>query len=126
MILEKYGSELILDMKGCNPGKFNQSDIESFMVALCEHIDMERADLYFWDYEDDEEAKKAAPDHLCGTTAIQFIQTSNITIHTLDRTGSVMLNIFSCKDFDHQSAIEFCAKFFSSKEVRSQSIERFA
>lgn len=123
--MKQYGTELILDMKGGDPKKFTRVQIEVFMKELCDLLGMERADLHFWDY-DNEEEKAEAPDHLCGTTAIQFIYTSNITIHTLDRTGSVMLNIFSCKSFDHEEATRFCISFFSVHTYKSQTIGRYS
>ena len=62
--------------------------------------------------------------HLKGTTAVQFIMTSNIVIHTLDLMGNVYINIFSCKEFDPEDAAEFTAKWFKGKVVNSQVIDR--
>ncbi len=106
-----YGRELILDMYGCDPLLFSRLHIKQFLIELCELIDMERCDLHFWDYEDLEEKAKAPP-HLDGTSAVQFIKTSNITIHTLDKIGEVYLNLFTCKDFDVKKAVGFILKSF--------------
>ena len=88
-----YGVELILDLHQCET-PFSQQTIRRFMEELCNLIHMERADLHFWDYETVEE-KDAAPPHLAGTSAVQFITTSNVTIHTLDKLRAVYLNIFT-------------------------------
>ena len=44
-----YGQELILDLHDCDASRFSRSSIQTFLKELCEQIDMERCDLYFWD-----------------------------------------------------------------------------
>jgi S-adenosylmethionine/arginine decarboxylase-like enzyme len=93
-----YGKEVILDIHDCKV-LFTRKSIEQFCVELCELLDMVREDLFFWDYEDPDEYAKAPP-HLKGISAVQFIRTSNITIHTLDELKRIYLNVFSCKPFN--------------------------
>lgn len=108
---DSYGMELIMDIHNCNVVKFNRIDLTIYVEELCELIDMEREDLCFWDYEDSESYEKA-PSHLKGTSLVQFIKTSNITIHTLDDLGKVFINIFTCKDFSTEKAMAFSERFF--------------
>ena len=117
-----YGKEVIIDLKDCNPAKFTRTLIEDYFIELCDRIDMERRDLFWWDYAGYPEAYAAAPDHLKGTSAVQFIRTSNITIHTLDVLKTCHLNIFSCKDFDPQVAIDFSVEFFEGVLTREPAI----
>lgn len=117
-----YGKEIILDIHDCDTS-FTRATIENFMVVLCDAIGMERADLHFWDYEDEDE-KNAAPDHLAGTSAVQFITTSNVTIHTLDRLRSVYLNIFTCGDLNFEQTARFCAEYWRGDIVKSALLER--
>ena len=79
-----YGKELILDIHECDPTKFTRDSLTNFFEILCDKIDMVAEDLYFWDYEGYPEEYKKDPDDIKGTSAIQFIRTSNITVHTLD------------------------------------------
>ena len=104
-----YGRELVVDLSDCKT-PFDRNSIAKFMVELCDLLGMVRADLHFWDY-DDEKEKAAAPPHLAGTSAVQFITTSNITIHTLDKMNAVYLNIFTCGDLDGKIVEMFCGKF---------------
>lgn len=122
--MENYGKELILDLHDCDTSRFNRADLEIFFMELCESIDMKREDLHFWDYEGKPEEYEKAPPHLKGTSAIQFIQTSNITIHTLDDMKRIYLNIFSCKDFDSDLVAVFCVKFFGGRLVKAKEIDR--
>jgi len=85
---------------------------------------MKRSRLVWWDdYGVPIEEQQTEP-HLKGTSAIQFIITSNITIHTLDLLENVYLNIFSCKEFDSNVVISFSEKWFKGKAVNSQVIQR--
>ena len=122
--MTNYGKELVLDLHHCNPALFNREDIRRFFEALCERIDMEACDLHFWDDLESPEEEKETEPHLVGTSAIQFIKTSNITIHTLDLLERVYLNIFSCKDFDADAAANFCVDFFGGKIINRAELDR--
>ena len=56
-----YGMELVLDLKNADTSRFTRENIESYLEVLCTGLGLERAELHFWDYEGDEEAKKQAP-----------------------------------------------------------------
>lgn len=119
-----YGKELILDLHNCNSATFTRKSIESYFKALCDLIKMERSELYWWDdYGVPPEEQETEP-HLKGISAIQFITTSNVTIHTLDILKNVYLNIFSCKDFDTDATKTFSKNWFKGEIVNSQIIQR--
>lgn len=110
-----YGKELIIDLENCDPSLFTRKYIEQYFINLCELIDMQRCELHFWDdIEVPEEDRQTSP-HTKGTSAVQFILTSNITIHTLDLLEQVYINIFSCKDFDCQKASLFTKDYFKGQ-----------
>jgi S-adenosylmethionine/arginine decarboxylase-like enzyme len=121
-----YGKELILDIHDCDVSKFNRKDIEAYLVELCDDvIDMQRADLHWWDYEDeDQEDYDAAPSHLKGTSCVQFITTSDIVIHSLDDLKKIFINIFSCKDFNSIETSLFTEKFFGGKIAKMNVFTR--
>lgn len=122
--MNSYGKELILDIHNCDSSKFNRRSIKNYIQRLCELIEMERCKLCWWDdYGVPVEEQETEP-HLKGTTAVQFIKTSNILIHTLDLLKNVYINIFSCKDFDADLAKNFSKEWFKGKIVNSQIIER--
>lgn len=119
-----YGKELILDLHECDPSTFTRTSIEAFMVELCKGIDMEASDLHFWDDLDAPLEEKETEPHLVGTSAVQFIKTSNITIHTLDIMKRVYLNIFSCKEFDGRVATKFAVDWFRGELRQRRTINR--
>lgn len=122
--MKPYGKELIMDLHDCNPKTFNRAAIQHFCTVLCVQLRMTPADIHFWDYVDSPEEYDADPDHLKGTSVIQFIRTSNITIHTLDILKTVYLNIFSCKDFDSEIAAQSAMNFFEGKIAQQVMIDR--
>ena len=119
-----YGSELILDLHGCDASKFNRPSLEDYFENICEAIDMERCDLHFWDDVGVPEDEQQTSPHTKGTSAVQFILTSTIVIHTLDLLEAAYINIFSCKSFDPKIAEEITKEWFGAKECRTHFIER--
>ena len=119
-----YGYELIMDLHGCNAEKFTREDLNEFFIKLCELIKMQRCELYFWDDVGVPIEEQQTSPHTKGTSAVQFILTSSIVIHTLDLMEAVYINIFSCNYFDENVALEFTKKWFSSNECISHYIKR--
>ena len=119
-----YGYELVLDLHGCNPAKFNRADIDRYFTELCERISMEKCEVHFWDDVGvPEEAQQTSP-QTKGTSAVCFILTSTIVVHTLDDLGTVYVNIFSCKAFDPDLAAGFTKEWFEAASCDPTFIER--
>ena len=121
---DDYGMELVLDLHDCNPDTFTREAIESYFADLCELIGMERCALHFWDDEAVPEADRQTNPKTKGTSAVQFILTSSIVIHTLDLLRAVYLNVFSCKRFDADAAAKFSASTFGSRRWTARVLRR--
>lgn len=122
--MEKYGVELILDLHGCDVATFTRPSITRYFEQLCELIDMKRETLVFWDDLDVPEEDKQTSPHTQGTSAVQFILTSSIVIHTLDQLRAVYINMFSCKEFDPKLAEQFTVEWFAASDCTARYIER--
>ncbi len=107
-----YGKELIVDLKNCDSSKFTRKAIEQYMIWLCDLIGMTRCELIFWDDLDVPQEERQTSLHTKGTSATQWILTSNITIHTLDLVDEAYINIHSCKEFNERDAALFTRHFF--------------
>lgn len=117
-----YGVELIINASGCDPSVMTRKKLARFIAELCEQIDMNRAlEPYFWD---EENGGATDEPHLKGISVFQFIETSNIAIHTLTTLEVVFLNIFSCKSFDKKVVENFVKQYFKARHIDSQLIER--
>jgi len=122
--MNTYGQELILDLKDCDPKTFNRESITEFFNRLCYLIDMEKGDLYFWDDVGVPPEECQTDPNTKGTSAVQFIITSSIVIHTLDLLGTVYLNLFSCKAFDAGEAEELTRVWFDGEVVKRTEVDR--
>ena len=120
---KNYGKELIVDLHNCDPSTFSRKIIGRYFKELCKLIDMKRCELYWWDDYGLPPEKRQTKPHLKGTSAVQFIMTSNIVIHTLDILKNVYINIFSCKNFDAHKAMNFTKKWFRGNIVNYKVIE---
>ena len=119
-----YGIELILDLHDCDASKFTRRDIEQFFEKVCELIKMDRCDLHFWDDVGVPEEEQQIHPKTKGTSAVQFILTSTIVIHTLDLMKAAYVNIFSCKEFDADEAAKFTANWFCSGDWTANIVIR--
>ncbi len=119
-----YGKELILDVHNCDTSTFNRKSLDAYFERICGTIKMQKCERHFWDDAGVPEEERQTEPHLKGTSAIQFILTSNITIHTLDLLKKVYINIFSCKDFDADIAAEFSRVWFGGRIVNKKVVRR--
>jgi len=119
-----YGYELIIDLHGCDVSTFNRASLDGYFEKLCKAIEMEKCERYFWDDVGVSEAERQTSPHTKGTSAVQFILTSTIIIHTLELMSAAYVNIFSCKGYDAELAEKLTKEWFVAEECKSQLIER--
>ncbi|MHC4693160.1 MAG: S-adenosylmethionine decarboxylase [Planctomycetota bacterium] len=124
MTTKPYGYELIMDLHACDVGKFNRESLDGYFDKVCKAIDMQKCERYWWDDVGVSEEEKQTSPHTKGTSAVQFILTSTIVVHTLDLLKAVYVNIFTCKEFDEKLAEQVTKEWFGAKECRSHFIER--
>lgn len=122
--MKPYGYELILDLHGCDVSTFNRSSLQAFFENLCVEIKMTRCELHFWDDVGVPIEEQQTSPHTKGTSAVQFILTSTIVIHTLELLEAAYINIFSCKEFDKGKAEQLTREWFGAKECRARFIDR--
>lgn len=124
MHTKPYGYELIIDLHGCDVETFNRDSLQHFFQRLCDEIKMTRCELHFWDDVGVPIEEQQTSPHTKGTSAVQFILTSTVVVHTLDLLGAVYINIFSCKEYDKDKAEKLTKEWFNAKECTTHFIER--
>lgn len=125
-LTRRYGFEYVIDLKGCDARQFTIPAIKMFMPRICAIFRLTPAQLHIWCYEDPHN-KAAAPPHLKGVSAVQFITTSNITLHCLDDLGLAMVNVFTCgvlQQHDIARGREFCMTWFNAKSYTEHLLNR--
>jgi len=119
-----YGFELIIDLHKCDVSTFNRESLDAYFAKLCKAIKMQKCERYFWDDVGLPEEQKQTSPHTKGSSAVQFILTSSIVIHTLDLLEAVYVNIFSCKEYDKELALRITKEWFRAKQCKTHFIER--
>lgn len=69
--------------------------------------------------------KKFGAGDLLGYSALQFIETSSITLHFDETENRAFIEVFSCKFFDPDMAAEFCRKFLGAKKSKLRYYLRY-
>lgn len=119
-----YGFELVLDLHECDRATFNRRSLDRFFTELCELIDMQPCEIHFWDDEGVPPEEQQTEPHTKGTSAVCFILTSTIVVHTLDLLKAVYINVFSCKGFDSEAAERFATEWFKAASSQSHFLTR--
>jgi S-adenosylmethionine/arginine decarboxylase-like enzyme len=122
--MEPYGHELILDLHQCNLSKFNREDIDTFFAEVCRLTEMVQCERFWWDDIGVPEDEQQTAPQAKGTSAVQFILTSSIVVHTLDLLGNVYINVFTCKEFDQDIVAKYAEAWFGGTIAARHFIER--
>lgn len=115
-----WGHHLILDAAGCNENRRDRAAIASFSDALVSAVGMVAFGAPIIEHfgHDDPETS--------GFTLVQLIETSNITAHFCDNTGEIYLDLFSCKDFDSETAVAVFRRHFAPQRLSVDKFDRKA
>ncbi len=120
-----YGKEILIDLENADVSRFNRADLSIYFDTLCfEILYVQPCDRHFWDDEGIPLEEQQTNPKTKGTTAIQFLLASNITIHTLDFRKEVFINIFVCKDFNTNEVVTYTKKFFRTENAKITIVER--
>lgn len=114
-----WGQHLVLDLNGCPRELLADKDnILSWNAELVEAISMVA-------YGDPIVEHFATHSHdAAGYTLLQMIETSNIAAHFAENIGQVYIDVFSCKEFDAQDAIDVCKKYFQPSQMNRNDMKR--
>jgi S-adenosylmethionine/arginine decarboxylase-like enzyme len=116
-----WGYQLILDCGGCDPKKMKDRDnVYKWVTQLVKDIDMKPIGEPRIEYTAEDIPDKA------GFSVVQFIVTSDITAHFVDKLRQIYIDVFSCKHFDQEIVEKSIKKSFGAKTYRKYYITRQA
>jgi S-adenosylmethionine/arginine decarboxylase-like enzyme len=114
-----YGMEVVLDLYECDINVFtSRAALRSFVTKMCRLLKMKKFGKTLIPHFGHNDSKTS------GYSLLQFIETSSITGHFSDFKKSAYINVFSCRDFDAEKAIEFTKEFFKAKRVKARTLVR--
>lgn len=112
---EPWGLHLSIDAKNTNDKVKDPEKIKEFGDKLIEKIDMIKHGEPQIEYFGENDKK--------GWTYTQLITTSNICCHYCDN-NTMYLDIFSCKPFDQNTAINFIKEYYVTSDIVSRFFTR--
>lgn len=106
---DHWGYELILDCSDCNEKIDDPPTVTAYlkeMVTALKMIAVGEPLVHQFTGEGTEGR---------GTSGVQIITTSSVTFHSDDDGEAAYINVFSCKAFEPQTAIDLTRKYFEPK-----------
>lgn len=118
---ESWGYHLILDCKACDiPTISSYEQLDKFTRELVSAIGMKA-------YGDP--LLKHFAEHnpeAAGYSLLQFIETSSITGHFVEKNGDAYLDIFSCKPYEVETALKVVQEHLNPKNIKKTYLIRKA
>lgn len=112
-----WGQLLSLNLTQCDMEPLTSPKLlRAFFPALCKKIKMVPYGKPM--------LQRFGNGYLEGYSALQFIETSSITVHCDEVDSRAFVDIFSCKTFDSEAAKKFCQKHFGAKKVTLKNFYR--
>ena len=117
--MKEFGQHLIIDASGCNRKKLaDQGLVYDILNQLPAKIGMTKMTLPY-------AVKWLDPGAtISGISGFVMIAESHISIHTFPEKDYVFIDVFSCKCFDVDKAVELIVKAFESKKYTKEVIVR--
>jgi S-adenosylmethionine decarboxylase len=113
------GNHLIMDCFNCDSSILkSKTKISKILNELPEIIGMRKISKPLVLYH---HAKKKNESGITGTI---ILAESNITIHTYPQKKFVSIDVYSCKEFDIDSALQYLKEKFKFKKLKKHIIKR--
>lgn len=115
----KFGPHITIDLKGCPKEILSDYNLHfNYLKMLPELIEMTPiTQPYVFPYSG------LVPEDK-GITGYLIIAESHLSIHSFEEKGYCFIDIFSCKEFDTNKAIEITLDIFKPKSHEVNVIER--
>src|SRR3989344_5863181 len=114
---ECWGQLTHIDLFECDVNLLlSKEKLAEFSLILCEKIKMKPHGKPIID--------RFGEGDLFGLSSVQFIETSTITTHLDDRGRRAFIDVFSCKTFDENLAVNFSKEFWMANEVKFNTVMR--
>lgn len=115
-----FGYELLLDLYDCKQGVCDDlSHCYQFLDNIVTDLGMEKQappSIFRSDAE-------RFPDKAGLSGWVPLIE-SSIVIHTLSQKAFITVDVYCCRDFDRQKAVDSCKQYFSPDKIESQFLYR--
>ena len=116
-----FGYQLLLDFYNCKKGVCDDMELcYDFLDKIVEYIGMNKMGAPQILRGDAKKYPEKGP----GVSGWVPLIESSVVIHTLSKMDFVSIDVYSCKYFEAQKALEFAQKYFEPKLVEYQTAGR--
>jgi S-adenosylmethionine/arginine decarboxylase-like enzyme len=106
--LAPWGMLAVIDLHGCDRERLaDAGTIRAFVPVVIDAIGMKAHGPTL--------LERFGEGDLEGWSAMQFIETSSLTIHADEVSGRCYVDVFSCKAFDPELAAEIAVQYFGGR-----------
>lgn len=112
-----FGFHLIIDISDCNDNIKSKEKIEEFLKEMVKKLKMNAVGKPMIKY-------LLPGQKNAGFSALQLIETSDITCHFVEPNSSAYIDIFSCKEYKPNIAIKIIKEYFEPKNIQYKFILR--
>jgi S-adenosylmethionine decarboxylase len=118
LLIDTYGLHLTLrlDLIENRASLDDPETVTQFLQSLVRRIEMRVLAGPLTGRED------GGPDR-CGVSGVVILYESHAAIHTYPLLGAAFVDIFSCREFDHEVVLGVCRDFFGSHRVRERDTQ---
>lgn len=115
--LSPWGKSVAIDLHDCQHDSLTNPDkITSYICDVIVHIKMVAHGPCH--------IERFGSGELEGWSAMQFIETSCVTLHADEVSDRCFVDIFSCQDFDTQDTAEFTQTYFGAAQMKQTTLIR--
>lgn len=103
--------QIICDLKNCNEKIKDKQAIREFLEGLVNMLNMTILEGPI--------IADGLPENP-GLSAVVIIDYSDISVHSFTKYNEALIDIFSCKEFNKEIAIDYCLNFFGVDKEKSR------
>ncbi|MDP3940791.1 MAG: S-adenosylmethionine decarboxylase [bacterium] len=113
---QPFGLHLMLDAYNCDPKVLNDANVVyKLLDVLPEKIGMKKLIKPYVVFAEANDKKDPG-----GWSGFVIIQESHIAIHTFIKRRFITVDVYSCKPFDADFAIDYFTKIFKTNDIESE------
>ena len=111
------GKQILIDVKNIDSNKLKLVEhIKPFMNLLIDELKLNVVGECLHQFKKDDEPY--------GVTMVYLLSESHLSIHSFQEKNYTFIDIFSCKDFDVDKAVEYTLELFKPTSYTKNIVER--
>jgi len=117
MTTKPWGKSVSIDLYSCKHSTMiDPEGLKRFIGELVKSVNMVAHGPCY--------VERFGEGELLGYSAMQFIETSSITVHLDEVDNRAFIDVFSCKEFTPEAAVSLAKKYFGTDKFKVRGLDR--